>query len=134
MTATRNSPVPASVLDELARHIQNHGPGPQGVLLHDGESFMHDNAFNWRWRRTQGASGLSRGPFRFHWLRHAFASALISTGCSVKAVADAMGHQSPSITLSTYASPWPGDEDRIRAAIDAAWTTPETAGLRSAED
>jgi hypothetical protein len=39
----------------------------------------------------------------------------------VKAVADAMGHQSPAITLQTYASLWPGDEDRIRAAIDLAW-------------
>jgi len=127
--STRAVPAPAGVLAEIARHLQEHGPGPQGVLLHDGARFTRDNAFNWRWRRTQAASGLNRGPFRYHWLRHAFASALISAGCSVKAVADAMGHQSPSITLSTYASLWPGDEDRIRSAIAAAWADDGGFGL-----
>jgi integrase len=126
--STRSVPVPAGVLEEVAHHIEMHGEGPQGALLHDSGRFMHDNAFNWRWRRTQGAAGLARGPLRYHWLRHAFASALISAGCSVKAVADVMGHQSPSITLSTYASLWPGDEDRIRSAIDAAWSPRPLAG------
>jgi hypothetical protein len=53
-------------------------------------------------------------------------SSLISAGCSVKAVANAMGHQSPTITLTTYASLWPGDEDRICSAIERAWTAEDS--------
>jgi integrase len=123
--STRSVPVPKGVVDELAAHVRKFGRGPDGVLLHDQGRFMYDNVFNWRWSATRTEAKLDRGPLRFHWLRHAYASALISAGCSVKAVADAMGHQSPSITLSTYASLWPGDEDRIRAAIEVAWRPPE---------
>jgi integrase len=120
--SVRSVPVPAMVTDALALHLERHGHGPEGVLLHVDGAFMDDNALNYRWRKAQVGAGLRRGSLRFHWLRHAFASSLISAGCSVKAVADAMGHQSPTITLTTYASLWPGDEDRIRAAIERAWT------------
>jgi integrase len=122
----RSVPVLGMVLDELARHVEVHGRGPEGVLLHLDGKFIHDNAFNWRWRKTQSTVGLVPGALRFRWLRHAFASALISAGCSVKAVADAMGHQSPTITLQTYASLWPGDDDRIRTAIAETWTTEDS--------
>jgi integrase len=57
---------------------------------------------------------------RFHDLRHFYASALISGGCSVKAVQKALGHASATETLDTYAHLWPDDEDRTRAAIGAA--------------
>lgn len=109
------------VIDELAHHLAHFGPGPGGVILSHHGRFMSDNNFNWLWRCTQRDAGVEVGSMRFHWLRHAFASSLISAGCSVKAVADAMGHGSPTVTLETYASLWPGDDDRIRSAIDAAW-------------
>jgi integrase len=54
-----------------------------------------------------------------HDLRHHCASLLISAGCSVKAVQSFLGHKNASETLDTYGHLWPGDEDRIRAAIDA---------------
>jgi integrase len=57
---------------------------------------------------------------RFHDLRHGFESALISAGCSVKVVQRALGHASASTTLDVYGHLWPGDEDRIRAAVDQA--------------
>lgn len=119
--SVRSVPVPADVLDMLAAHVQQFGAGRDGVLLHQDGAYLSANAFNWQWRRAQVGAGRAAGALRFHWLRHAFASSLISAGCSVKAVADAMGHQSPTITLQTYASLWPGDEDRIRAALEASW-------------
>jgi integrase len=121
--SVRSVPVPAAVLDVLAAHVQRFGPGSGGVLLHRGGEYVSDNAFNWQWRRAQVGAGLEAGSIRFHWLRHAFASSLISASCSVKAVSVAMGHSSPTVTLQTYASLWPGDDDRIRTAIAAAWTT-----------
>jgi hypothetical protein len=49
----------------------------------------------------------------------------------VKAVATTVCHQSPAITLKTYASMWPGDEDRVRSAIATAWGD-QAAGTASA--
>jgi hypothetical protein len=39
----------------------------------------------------------------------------------VKSVQDFLGHATAAETLNTYAHLWPGDEDRIRAAIDSLW-------------
>jgi len=117
----RSIPVPSDVFDMLAAHVREFGPGHDGTLLHNRGGYLSDNEMNRLWRRAQVGAGRKAGALRFHWLRHAFASSLISAGCSVKAVADAMGHQSATITLQTYASLWPGDDDRIRAAIETSW-------------
>jgi integrase len=58
---------------------------------------------------------------RFHDLRHAYASMLIRDGCSVRAVSAALGHSAAAITLNLYSHLWPGDEDRLRDAVDRAW-------------
>ena len=65
------------------------------------------------WRRTAQNAGLP--GTRFHDLRRAFASRLINAGCSVKQ--SALGHERASTTLDTYGHLWPGDEDRVRAAL-----------------
>jgi integrase len=41
--------------------------------------------------------------FRFHDLRHAFASITLANGVSIKDVQTLMGHSSPVATLSVYA-------------------------------
>jgi integrase len=41
--------------------------------------------------------------FRFHDVRHGFASISLKQGTSVKEVSELLGHSSPLITLSTYA-------------------------------
>ena len=66
-------------------------------------------------RKRAGLEGI-----RYHDLRHAFASMLVSAGCSVKAVSAALGHSSAATTLNLYSHLWPGDEDRIRDAVDLA--------------
>jgi integrase len=48
--------------------------------------------------RTAGCRG-----FRFHDLRHAFATLTLSSGTSIKDVQNLLGHSSASLTLSTYA-------------------------------
>jgi integrase len=117
------------VVERLSEHV---GRRHQGYVLHrDGQPVTH-GMFNHAWRATVLAAELgdlvtdprrkSRvfvGP-KFHDLRHAFASMLIAAGCSVKAVQNALGHASASTTLDLYAHIWPGDEDRIRQAVDRA--------------
>jgi integrase len=63
--------------------------------------------------------GLPDG-FRFHDLRHYFASVLVAGGCDVKAVQAAMRHGTASMTLDVYAGLWPDADDRARSVASAA--------------
>jgi integrase len=118
-TKSSNRTIPASqwVLDALGAHVGRRHDG--FVLERDGEP-VRSRVFNYQWSRTVSRAGLS--GIKFHAMRHAYASMLISAGCSVKAVQHALGHASAATTLDLYAHLWPGDEDRIRDAVDQAWT------------
>jgi integrase len=61
--------------------------------------------------------GLPTG-FRFHDLRHYYASLLISSGADVKVVQARLRHASAKTTLDTYAHMWPDSDDSTRAAVD----------------
>lgn len=120
--------IPAAqvILDELSTHVSDRAGF---VLQLDGQPVDH-NRFGAAWRKAVEKAGVQ--PVRFHDLRHHFASSLISAGCSVKAVQRALGHASASTTLDTYGHMWPGDEDRIREAVQAAFSSPEDS-LRTGE-
>jgi len=45
---------------------------------------------------------------------------LISSGVSIKSVQGFLGHENASGTLVTYGHLMPGDDDRLRSAIDAS--------------
>jgi integrase len=81
------------------------------------------------WRRCTAC----RKGFRFHDLRHFFASVLIAGGCDVKAVQAAMRHGAASMTLDVYAGLWPDADDRARQAASAALAMRPAAadGLRT---
>jgi integrase len=127
-TASSNRTVPASdaVLAALGAHV---GRRHEGFVVHrDGEPVSRD-LFRYQWLRATRCAGVE--GLRYHDLRHAFASMLISAGCSVKAVQHALGHASAATTLNLYAHLWPGDEDRIWAAVDRAWNDPAEDSLRT---
>lgn len=65
--------------------------------------------------------GLPEG-FRFHDLRHYFASLLIADGADVKVVQRRMRHALAKTTLDTYGHLWPDADESTRAAIDKAMT------------
>ncbi|HLM63876.1 MAG TPA: site-specific integrase [Acidimicrobiales bacterium] len=120
--SSRTIPASGFVLDELAAHV---GRRQHGFVLHrDGAPVNYNDACYW-WRKATKAAGVK--GLRFHDLRHAYASALVSAGCSVKAVQHALGHASAATTLNLYSHMWSGDDDRIRQAVDGAF-------LRSTED
>lgn len=90
----------------------------EGFVLHrEGEPFDWQ-AFGHQWRKTCKRAEVD--GVRYHEMRHAFASMLIWAGCSVKAVSKALGHSSAATTLNLSSHLWPGDEDRIRDAVDLA--------------
>jgi integrase len=128
-TKSSNRTIPASqwVLDELGAHV---GRRHDGFVLHRDEEPVRTRLFQYQWSRTTKAAGLP--AIRYHDLRHAYASMLISAGCSVKAVQHALGHAAAATTLDLYAHMWPGDEDRIRQAVDLALTQRAEDSLRTA--
>lgn len=66
-------------------------------------------------RRVVSELGLPRT--RFHDLRHAHATQLLSSGVHVKAVSERLGHSSTSFTMDTYSAEIPS---MGRTAADAA--------------
>jgi integrase len=69
--------------------------------------------------------GLPDG-FRFHDLRHYYASLLISSGLDVKVVQARVRHASGKTTLDTYGHLWPDRDDASRAAVAAVYETRRT--------
>lgn len=64
--------------------------------------------------------GLPAG-FRFHDLRHYFASLLIERGASVKVVQARLRHASAKTTLDTYGHLWPDSDESTKAAVEAVF-------------
>lgn len=62
--------------------------------------------------------GLPSG-FRYHDLRHYFASLLIAHGADVTTVQIRMRHGSAKTTLDTYGHLWPGKDESTKAVIDS---------------
>ncbi len=60
--------------------------------------------------------GLPEG-FRFHDLRHYFASLLIASGSDVKVVQRRLRHASAMTTLNIYGHMWPDADESARAAV-----------------
>lgn len=59
------------------------------------------------------------GGFRYHDLRHYFASLLIAHGADVKTVQARLRHGSATTTLNTYSHLWPDRDESTRAIVDA---------------
>ncbi|MGI8954861.1 MAG: tyrosine-type recombinase/integrase [Nocardioidaceae bacterium] len=136
-TSQTSIPVGQSMAIELSAHVQRH-PSADGSVLIDQ---LGRQLAPWTLERAMRAArsghvkGLGRGhaqecagclvpglpaDFRFHDLRHYFASLLIASGADVKVVQARVRHASAKTTLDTYGHLWPDSEERTAAAIDAA--------------
>jgi integrase len=105
-----------SLVEMLAGHVAAHCPDGGWLFHGSGDQPPHQNTVGHRWRTTCIAAGVA--DLRLHDLRHFYASGLIAAGCDVVTVQRALGHASPTTTLSTYAHLWPTAEDRTRTAAE----------------
>lgn len=72
----------------------------------------------WRaWRRIRERAGLQ--GVRIHDLRHTHATLLLATGTPINAVAQRLGHASPTLTLSTYGHVLPGQQEEAVIRLEA---------------
>ena len=117
-SSVRTIAAPDLVLDELARHVERFGLGPDGLVFVDSKGDpIRRNALGHLWRRAATSAGVE--GFTPHDLRHYAASVLIESGQSVKVVQRLLGHAKASTTLDTYAHLWPESEDATRRALNA---------------
>lgn len=114
----RTIPVPEGLTRALAAHLAAFPAGEQGLIFTNPDgSPIRRNRWGETWARAVATAELEQGT-RFHALRHTYASALISAGCSVKVVQARLGHATAQETLDTYSHLWPDDEDKTRSAVE----------------
>jgi len=119
-------PIPQEMALELA----------EAVRLGKGKSIVTDE-----WRNPGGPWTIERGiraarksiddlpdDFRFHDLRHYFASLLIASGLDVKVVQARLRHASAKTTLDTYSHLWPDRDESSREAVAAVYLTRRQSG------
>ncbi len=117
--SVRSIPLPQSVADALARHLEQHPPNDsQLVFTNERGDPISRTRFSSPWRRAVKEANVPHGT-GFHSLRHYYASLLIRHGESVKVVQARLGHASAAETLDTYSHLWPDSEDTTREAVDA---------------
>lgn len=116
--SVRQVPMPAVVVDALARHLAEQQPGVEGLVFTSAQGEpIRRTRFSDEWRPSVERAGLPTGT-RFHDLRHFYALLLIRHGESVKVVQSWLGHALAAETLDTYSHLWPDSEDQTRAAVD----------------
>lgn len=126
---SRTIPVPQGLLTDLAIHLATFPSDGAMFTTEAGERLSYH-----QWKQIWAPAAQEAGfEGSSHDLRHYSASALIAGGASVVQVQHVLGHASAAITLRTYAHLFPGDEDRIRGALESAMTLLESEdNLRTA--
>jgi integrase len=133
-TSRRVVPVPGIVRDALVRHQAEqeceraswHASEPAfGELIFRTETGMPIDGINVtrRFQRILRDAGLPRQ--RFHDLRHACASLLLSQGVPARVVMETLGHSQISLTLNTYSHVIPALGREAADRMDRLLSRPE---------
>jgi integrase len=94
-------------------------PDDTCVVAQVDGSPLQPNSLTHEWVRLLGATALPR--VRFHDLRHAHATHLLSSGVHPKVASERLGHSKVGITLDLYSHVLPGMQEDAAARVDAAF-------------
>lgn len=140
-------PLAGSLALRLSAHLAEHPAAtvtlpwerPSGKPITAALMFTKpDKGAIWRndWNRYvwhPALKGVGVVPGRengFHQLRHHFASVALRDGVDIRQLAEYLGHSDPAFTLRVYCHLMPGTPDRIRQAIDRAFSeAPDCPGI-----
>lgn len=75
---------------------------PAGSYLISGRKSAWVEVRTLQYRFTSILKKCRISPFRFHMLRHAFASRCVELGCDVKSLSEVLGHSNIQITMNIY--------------------------------
>ena len=93
--------------------------GAQVFVSRTGDVYRHSNFYKRVFKPTVQAVG--REGFRFHDLRHTYATLLISQGAHPRVVMDRLGHSSIQITMNTYGHLFPSEDEATINGLEAVF-------------
>ncbi|MCX6400410.1 MAG: site-specific integrase [Propionibacteriales bacterium] len=134
----RTVPLPSSVADQIAAHLQRYPAREVTLPLCVPRSTLETarllvttiegNALNRNcvnahvWKPALGRAGLPLSrDFMTHGGRHFYASLQLEHGISPRALADYLGHSDPAFTMRVYAHLMPEAGAKAQAAVDAVF-------------
>jgi integrase len=137
----RDVPLPSTVALRFSAHIAECAPVTVSLPWRkpDGAQVSARLIFTSPTGLAVNRNSFSRGPCKdalkkagvpqvrengFHALRHYFASVLLHDGVNIRALAEYLGHSDPGFTLRIYTHLVPAAEDRMREAVDRAFSVP----------
>lgn len=109
------------VTDADRARREDHAARAGGAPLTRGEKVSRTRLLTALSRTTLGPGAEDFDTLTLHDLRHTAASLAISGGATVKAVQRMLGHESPVLTLSTYAGLFEDDLDELGEVMSAAF-------------
>jgi integrase len=118
-TSRTTVPIPQSLALMLSAHVAKQG-GTDAVLSNEWGHQLAPWTLERHFRQAPATVTTLPEGFRFHDLRHYFASLLIASGTDVKVVQARLRHASAKTTLDTYGHLWPDSDESTRTAVDAA--------------
>lgn len=113
--------IPRFVCEELARHLEQFPPGPNGLVF-AGEQGAALNRNNFRgrvWLKACEEAGLVKPWPRVHDLRHTSVALAILAGAHPKQIQARAGHSSIVMTMDTYGHLFPGEDQDLADRLDA---------------
>lgn len=109
--------IPPSLYDELMAY-KEHTRADEGLVFKSRKGtllfpYNERTAF----QKVQAELGIL--PIRgWHALRHTHASQLLANGVPIAEVSKRLGHSSPAVTLGTYTSWIPGNDEKVALDVD----------------
>jgi integrase len=88
------------------------------VFCHPDGSALLASSVTHAWQNAVRRAGLK--GFRFHDLRHAYASIMLQANVNPKVLQAALGHSSISVTMDVYGHLLPGMAENAALAVETA--------------
>ncbi len=128
----RTVAIPPFLRDQLIEHLCLRGVdgdmSAQVFTSPSGEVFRHSNFYKRVFRPAVRNFGLE--GFRFHDLRHSYASMLIASGGHPRAIMERLGHSSIQVTLDTYGHLFPGLDEALTDGLETAFRDASSGDAR----
>lgn len=119
----RTVPLPPFLMKQLTEHLEDRGvtadPTAQVFTSPDGGLYRHSNFYPRIFKPAVKAHGL--GGFKFHHLRHTYASLLIEQGAHPRVIMDRMGHSNIQITMNIYGHLFPAEDEATIDGLERAF-------------
>lgn len=117
----RSVPVPAFVLDAVAKQCEGRGRDDLVFPGRDGNHMRRPVSHTGWFHLAVDRAGIER--VTPHDLRHTAASLAVSAGVNVKALQRMLGHASAAMTLDTYSDLFDEDLDAVAVTLDQVYST-----------